>query len=511
MKKEVLRLQDVTYKKENTIIFRNMTFSVLEGEIMGITPLNSYGMDELLDVIVNNQPLYYGYIYYQEKCVNSWKEEKHVRNRICLIDSETSLVNGLNVITNIFTLRAGFGKEILNENMLARQLEPFFDEIHISIDPFLPVEKLSAYKRVIIELLRAVVAGYHLIIFREISSVISEDELGKLFEIMRYYTKKGFSFLYVSYHFEEIQQGCSRAVLMSEGSINLILNKKQIQKGINETLYIDYYNHVSQRLRHRARSLDNIGEREKKEALYVKDITGQYLRHFQFRVYQGECLVIQSLDTKMYKELLEIMEEENGLEKAELFVEGRQIQNYCSRSIAFLKEEASQTMLFEDLTVCDNLCLGLDGKIPAIWRKKKIRKSVREEYFRLFGEDIFDCYVNELTNEQKTRVVYMRILLQKPKVVFMVQPFKHGGTPHRLQVWELQTMLLEKGISIVILAMNMSDSLAIADRVIRISRTESKMVTKEFGYKQFSELPTSLPWVGFFDELKSKKENTEWM
>lgn len=221
--------------------------------------------------------------------------------------------------------------------------------------------------------------------------------------------------------------------------------------------------------------------------------------------------MIQSLDTKMYKELLEIMEEENGLEKAELFVEGRQIQNYCSRSIAFLKEEASHTMLFEDLTVCDNLCLGLDGKIPAIWRKKKIRKSVREEYFRLFGEDIFDCYVNELTNEQKTRVVYMRILLQKPKVVFMVQPFKHGGTPHRLQVWELQTMLLEKGISIVILAMNMSDSLAIADRVIRISRTESKMVTKEFGYKQFSELPTSLPWVGFFDELKSKKENTEWM
>ena len=30
MKKEVLRLQDVTYKKENTFIFRNMTFSIME-------------------------------------------------------------------------------------------------------------------------------------------------------------------------------------------------------------------------------------------------------------------------------------------------------------------------------------------------------------------------------------------------------------------------------------------------------------------------------------------------
>ena len=207
MKKEILRLQDVTYKKQNTIIFRNMTFNILKGEIMGFIPMNSYGMDELLDVIVNNLPLYYGYVYYQDK---------HSRNRICLIDSETSLVNGLDVLTNVFTLRAGFGQEILNEKMLTMQLQPFIDELGVSIDPFMPVEKLPAYKRVMVELLRAIVAGYHLIIIREISTVISEDELEKLFDIMRYYTGKGFTFLYVSYHFEEIQQVCTRAILMSE-------------------------------------------------------------------------------------------------------------------------------------------------------------------------------------------------------------------------------------------------------------------------------------------------------
>ena len=92
-------------KKQNTIIFRNMTFNILKGDIMGIIPMNSYGMDELLDVIVNNLPLYYGYVYYQDKCVNSWKEEKHSRNRICLIDSETSLVNGLDVLTNVFNIK----------------------------------------------------------------------------------------------------------------------------------------------------------------------------------------------------------------------------------------------------------------------------------------------------------------------------------------------------------------------------------------------------------------------
>ena len=68
------------------------------------------------------------------------------------------------------------------------------------------------------------------------------------------------------------------------------------------------------------------------------------------------------------------------------------------------------------------------------------------------------------------------------------------------------TLLLEKGISIVILAMNMSDSLTIADRIIRISRVNGKMAVKELNYKQFGKLPQSLPWVEFFDELESKKE-----
>lgn len=474
-----------------------------------LKPINKDALNESLTKMVNQietaRRTDMAYVYYQDKCVNSWKEEKHSRNRICLIDSETSLVNGLDVLTNVFTLRAGFGQEILNEKMLTMQLQPFIDELGVSIDPFMPVEKLPAYKRVMVELLRAIVAGYHLIIIREISTVISEDELGKLFDIMRYYTGKGFTFLYVSYHFEEIQQVCTRAILMSEGSINLIFDKEQIKKGISEDNYIDYYNHVNQRLLHRARG--NVPTAEsRKEVLYVRDMSGKYLDHFQFSVYKGECLVIQSLDTRMYNEFLEILEKEGGFKDVDMLVEGKKVSDYRTRKIAFMKEEATQTMLFDDLTVRDNICIGLDRKAPNIWLKKRIQKSVQEEYYRIFGEDIFDCYINELSDEQKTRVIYMRILLEKPEVVFMVQPFKHAGTPHRMQVWELQTLLLERGISIVILAMNMSDSLTIADRVIRISRVDGKMTTKEFTYNQFSELPMSLPWVGFFDELKNNGE-----
>ena len=104
------------------------------------------------------------------------------------------------------------------KKLLTMQLQPFIDELGVSIDPFMPVEKLPAYKRVMVELLRAIVAGYHLIIIREISTVISEDELWKtVLTSCGIYTGKGFTFLYVSYHFEEIQQVCTRAILMYGG------------------------------------------------------------------------------------------------------------------------------------------------------------------------------------------------------------------------------------------------------------------------------------------------------
>ena len=117
---------------------------------------------------------------------------------------------------------------------------------------------------------------------------------------------------------------------MSEGSINLIFDKEQIKKGISEDNYIDYYNHVSQRLLYRARG--NVPTAEsRKEVLYVRDMSGKYLEHFQFSVYKGECLVIQSLDTRMYNEFLEILEKEAGSKMLNMLVEGKKVSDYRTR------------------------------------------------------------------------------------------------------------------------------------------------------------------------------------
>ena len=94
MRKEVLRLERVTYRHDNTTILNNFSMSMMKGEIMGLQPLETYGLDELLYVLTENPPLYFGYVYYMEQCVNSWQDSRRGRNRISIGRSSAGSCEG---------------------------------------------------------------------------------------------------------------------------------------------------------------------------------------------------------------------------------------------------------------------------------------------------------------------------------------------------------------------------------------------------------------------------------
>ena len=73
MKKEILRMERVTYKEEETTYLKDFELNVFSGEIVGLLPVNAYGLPQLLSVLRENPLLYAGYMYYKERLVNSWQ------------------------------------------------------------------------------------------------------------------------------------------------------------------------------------------------------------------------------------------------------------------------------------------------------------------------------------------------------------------------------------------------------------------------------------------------------
>jgi len=496
MKREVLRLERVTCKKANSVILDNFSLSITEGEIMGLLPLDTYGLDELLELLVHNIPLYYGYVYYMEKCINSWKNYHHSENPISLIDSESTLVNGMSVATNVFVYCSEFHNQVIQNEQLNGKLQPYLKDLELKIDPDTPVERLSQLDKIIVEILRAVISGHRLIILREISTVLPEKELKVLFRIMQYYTNQGYSFLYISLHYEEILQICTRAAIMLNEGIETILEGNDLKSDVGKKFYMDYYDSVIQKLK-------NADIRtEKIPLLEIRHRTEKRDSNISFTVYTRECLVIQTLDTNLFHKMADILEGNIESPNTEFLLEGKKISIYSSRQIAVLKEEPVKSMLFPEMTVFDNLCISLDHRLPAVWRNQKIRNTIRQEFIRVIKKDIFNKKISELSQTEKIELVYMRILLQKPEIVFLEQPYKGADVEQRRIICELQETLVRRGISVVILAVNMADSLAVANRILRI---DSTMQIREYKQREFSKLPKNLPWSGLFRDEFSKR------
>ena len=499
MKKEILRMERVTYKEEETTYLKDFELNVFSGEIVGLLPVNAYGLPQLLSVLRENPLLYAGYMYYKERLVNSWQNlnswqaGKNYDKRIAVISDQTSLVEGQSVLTNIFILRQGFRQELIRKKLLKSQLQPFLDEIEVEIEADTLVEKLSSFERLVVELLRAVVADYRLIVMREIGTLVNEGELEKIHAFMKHYAKQGFSFLYISPHFEEILQICGRAVVMSNGKVIKALAGEQMQA---QTLnfYSEEYN---AKVRHHIESLK---ERQSNKIVFEgRHLCGDVIFNFNLKVAQGECVVIQSLEEGIFRDLYLLFqgEKQDEIHPGTCYLEGRASKICGDRGIAFIREEPTETMLFYDMSYMDNLCIAMDHRVKNIWGNRKMKRCIRADFEEILGENVFDKRMQELTEMEKYDLVYTRIMLQKPKIVFCVQPFKGADLRHRIHIWELQEKLLRKGIAVVILAVNMADALSLADRLVRIDKGT---VVTEYQRKDFGMLPRNIPWKALYDE-----------
>lgn len=503
MKEEILRMERVTYREQGVALLENFSLTVWAGEILGLVPVNHLGLSALVRLLRQNLPLHYGYVYYKEKLVNDWRSpctgmNRITMNRISVIRNRSCLAEGLTVADNIFVLRPGFKKCLMQPHILREQLKPFMEEIHMDIPADAYVEELTNFERFVVELLKAVVAGSHLVVLEDISTFISDAELEQLCGILRHYSERGMSFLYIAAHFEEARQVCGRTALMLNGQITKYF-------GAGDRAPDPFFLHCTEDFdRHVREQMERRPKPEAENTVFrAKGLCLGPAGRLDFNVARGECLVMQDLDNCIIQELIPVLSGEAQPETGRILLNGTPVKGKCDRRIAMIQELPVLSMLFPDLSYLDNLCFTLDHRVQGVWGRGRIKKSLRREYAGLLGEEVFDLPVERLSEWQKYDLIYTRIFLQNPEIVFCVQPFKSAEVSLRVHIMELLERFLNKGIPVVIMAVNLADSLALADRLLRVHRGGQ---VQEYHRDEFATLPVNTPWLYLYQE----KYRDEW-
>lgn len=479
MQKEILRMENITLEENGEAYLNNLSFYVLQGEIMGLIVADLKGSSQLIDLICTNRPIQFGRVYFEGELVNRYAYSDLSENRVYVVEERGRLIDSLTVADNLFVMRRGFKKYIINNKVLDSQVNRLMAEMGLSIDPQKRVSALSAFERCIVELLKAKLMGCRLVVLDRISNFLSQKELWHFQEVIREFGAQGLSFLYIGNHHQEVFRVADRAAVFNQGIIWKVFEKEEMKDDA-----LDPY----------AISFDLSGSQtrmpEKAAVLEFDRVRLEEGEPLSFSLHRGECLTVLDQDNRTWEAIARVMAGEAAIAGGRILLEKKayvavEPVDFLSAGIAVIPDDPVERFLFREMSYMENLTFLLDRKVKYGNIKSSYLRSVRREYKPKVGACIDAMNIGSLSVRELYGLAYYRIHLLHPKVAVCVQPLAKGDMYCRRYVLDLIQELKNSGISVLILTSNIADNMDVSDRMLVL---QNGVIAAEYEKEEFGKV-----------------------
>ena len=211
----------------------NVNFSISKGEIHALLGENGAGKSTFVKII-------YGLLKPDSGNV-IWKNEiieingpKHARELgIGMVFQHFSLFEALTVLENISLALP----EKNQSDDLENRIETISNEYGLQIDPKSRVFNLSVGEQQRVEIIRCLLQNPELLIMDEPTSVLTPQEISKLFEVLEKLSKSGCSILFITHKLEEVRSLTSRATILRRGkNVSTVETKDHTAKSFSQMM-----------------------------------------------------------------------------------------------------------------------------------------------------------------------------------------------------------------------------------------------------------------------------------
>lgn len=423
MKRELLRIDHVTITENEEILLNNINFNMYSFEIMGFIAKEEKGVSKFIELICRNIAINTGSVWFAGNIVNRYSYSDNQLNKVYLLEEKSHLVESLSIADNIFVLRQGFKKLIISERVLEKQVMQYIKEHRLTIDIYSNISDLSSIDRCIVELIKADIMGYKLIIVDNPASYLTKNELEELYEVLLMLKKKGISVLYIGNHHEEVFNIADRTSLYSDGYIKKVFDYEEMTDG-NIKPYISEWFFESSKLQE-----VSFAGQEERYVLFFDKVCHNITKGLSFALSKGECLTLIDMDNGLAQEISDILTGNIHIKSGKVIMSGRNCtdslygsNNIIDENILILSGDPTEKNLFKDMSYLDNLMFMLDRRLKKSIIKNSIRRSIYREYKDVAGDSINEKNLKNLKFTELIKLVYLKVLIYRPKFVYCIQP-----------------------------------------------------------------------------------------
>lgn len=454
MKKEILNLNRVSIESGGIKYLNQISLRIYEGEIFGMLFINNHGQEQLIDLLRYNIPINYGTVKFNNHVVNHYQNSNQERNNhVAILGDKSSLFKGFSVVDNIFVFNTLKYKYIVNEREMQAMFFPLAKAAKLNLNGTELIESLTNYEQFVVELLKVVYSGAKLIILKNISDNLGHEDIVRLQGLMNYFKSRNISFCYICNHHEEIFKVADRTALFEYGMLSKLLHQDEYSDEIMRK-YSMAFTDANKKIQK--------SNREKSDVIIFENVTTEYLKNFTLYIKEGESIVILDRQNTILNEITHII-------TRDYHGQGKVTKTFRDFQTMVIPEHPVDDFLFLDFSAIDNLSIGFSRKAPKMWFRKKTIKSLKNEYRNVLGNVLNMNNLHNATMSELYRLIYYKAIAYNPKVLIVFQPFANADMYLRLDIIGYLNNIRERGITVIIMAVSISDTRFISDRMIVVN------------------------------------------
>ncbi len=468
MPETILKMTDISKVFGGVIALNKVQFELNKGVVHALIGENGAGKSTLMKVLLGLHRKDNGTIVYDGREVEFHSPSQALQAGISMIHQEVSLVHKMTVAENIWLGREQlFSKGgYLQVRKRDQETRKLLELLGIEIEPNAVVERLSIAQMQLVELARAVSYHPNIIIMDEPTSALTDQEVEKLYKIIRSLKAEGVAIVFISHKLEELYEICDCVTIMRDGTYIGTYPMSEISNDMLIKMIT-------------GRPVSTLFEKEKHElgevVFEVKNLTHYgncYDVNFQVRAGEvvGFCGLMGAGRTEILQAIFGIDKKDSG----NVFVQGKEVfirspRDAVSAGIGMVTEDRLRQGAIYTMSVMHNATLAVFNRLC-----NKIHYNSPRKEEKLFAEKANDLSVKysspkakigELSGGNQQKVIIERWLLTEPKVLLLDEPTRGIDVGAKSEIYALIDRMSKEGKAVVMVSSEMPELLSLCDRI----------------------------------------------
>lgn len=487
-----IEMKDIYKSFGKNDVLKGVDFTLNDGEIHALVGENGAGKSTLMNILSGVLSKDKGEILIDGKEVDISDTNVAKKYGISFIHQELSDWPELTVMDNIFMNNEIKNGIFLDKAKMRKKCIELLERFDLDINPKTKVSELSVGQRQMMEIAKANLNKVNVLILDEPTSALTNNEIDKLFKLIKRLRDKNVSMIYISHRMEEIFSLTNKITVMRDGkSVSVMDTNKTDEREVVSYMVGrdigDFYPEMDAEISDVKIELKNFNREG-----FFKDIN--------IKAKKGEVLGISGL---MGAGRTEIMRSVFGLDpkdSGEVFVDGKKIEiknpaDAIKNKIGFVTENRQEEGLILDESIRENISLlNFDKFSKNSFIDKAKEKNLSDNLVDSFKvkTQSSESKISDLSGGNQQKVVFAKWYAIGPEILILDEPTKGVDVGAKREIYDLIKDLTNKGVSIILISSDLPELISLSNRiyVIHEGKVQGELLKKDASQEKIMALAT---------------------